>query len=392
MSHPPMNRPPKSLRIAVLAHCRHPIAAPFMGGMEAHAYHLAHALSARGHDVTLVAAGDSRVEVALHPLMAEHYDRAYPWHQFHGTAALNQHLDSHHAAALRDLRDGGFDVIHNNTLHRYPPRMARQARVAMVTSLHVPPFDALARAIRASAAPWHPVTGCSTRHLAAYFPQGVPPSARVVPNGIDLAAWPFSPRGDGSALWAGRMTPNKAPHLAIEAASRAGVPLTLFGAIEDGNYFEARIRPLLSGGIRFGGHLAGADLAAEYGRASVLLFTPQWDEPFGLAAIEAMACGTPVAAVSMGAVHEVLGPAGRFATPDGTGLDLALRAAMEIPRLTARRHVEAHFSLSRMIDAQEALYHEAMAHLDAPAEPVDFAPIELPPDLGRAPEPMLRRA
>lgn len=387
-----MSRRRTSLRIAVLAHCRHPISAPFMGGMEAHAYHLAHALSARGHDVTLVAAGDSRVEVALHPMMACHYDRDYPWHRFHGTAELNLHLDTHHAEALRDLRAGGFDVIHNNTLHRYPPRMARQARVAMVTSLHVPPFDALARAIRASAAPWHLVTGCSSRHLGAYFPQGVPASARVVPNGIDLAAWPFSPRGDGSAIWAGRITPNKAPHLAIEAASRAGVPLTLFGAIEDGDYFETRIRPHLSGRVRFGGHLAGGDLAVEYGRASVLLFTPQWDEPFGLAAIEAMACGTPVAAVAMGAVHEVLGPAGRFAAPDGTGLDQALRAAMEIPRLIARRHVEQNFSLSRMIDAHEALYREVIAQLGAPADPVDFAPVELPPDLGRAPGPMLRRA
>ncbi|WP_330447630.1 glycosyltransferase (plasmid) [Paracoccus marcusii] len=68
-------------------------------------------------------------------------------------------------------------------------------------------------------------------------------------------------------------------------------------------------------GYPLGGHLAGPDLAAEYGRASALLFTPQWDEPFGLTAIEAMACGTPVAAVAMGAVHEVLGPAGRFAAP-----------------------------------------------------------------------------
>ncbi|WP_405404644.1 glycosyltransferase [Paracoccus sp. Ld10] len=369
------------LRIAVMAHCRHPIAAPFMGGMEVHAHHLVHALQARGHDVTLVAAGGSRVDVPLLPLMAQHYDRDYPWHQYHGTAALNEHLDRHHADSLTTLAGMGFDVIHNNTLHRFPPRFARAARVPMVTSLHVPPFDALRRAVRDSVAPWHVTTGCSRRHLAAYFPEHAPASTRVVPNGIDLAQWPYSPQGNGQAVWAGRITPNKAPHLAIAAAQRAGVALTLFGSIEDGDYFEAKVRPHLSGDTRFGGHLAGPDLAAEYGRASALLFTPQWDEPFGLTAIEAMACGTPVAAVAMGAVHEVLGPAGRFSAPDGTGLDRALVRAMDIPREVPRRHVTDHFGLDRMIDTLLSLYAEVIARRHDRAQPVDYPPIELPPSL-----------
>ncbi|WP_330447629.1 hypothetical protein FLP41_02650 (plasmid) [Paracoccus marcusii] len=106
--------------------------------------------------------------------MAQHYDRDYPWHQYHGTEPLNAHLDSHHAASLATLADMDFDVIHNNTLHRFPPRFARAARVPMVTSLHVPPFDALRRAVRDSVAPWHVTTGCSRRHLAAYFPKARP--------------------------------------------------------------------------------------------------------------------------------------------------------------------------------------------------------------------------
>lgn len=374
----PTDRP---LNIAVLAHCRHPISAPFMGGMEAHAHHLVHALQARGHRVTLVAAGDSRVTVPLLPLMDRHYDRDFPWHACHGTSRLNSHLDQHHADALATLSGMGFDVIHNNTLHRYPPRQARRARVPMVTSLHVPPFDALRRAVCDSVAPWHPVTGCSARHLAAYWPDGVPDDAHVVPNGIDLAQWPFCPQGDGSAVWAGRMTANKAPHLAIAAARAAGVALTLFGAIEDSDYFESRIRPVLSGNIRFGGHLPARALAAEYGRASAMLFTPQWDEPFGLSAIEAMACGTPVAAIRMGAVDEVLGTTGRYAAPDGTSLAHALVQAMAVPRHLPRQRVETRFSLSRMIAGYERLYHSAITARDAPAPEVEFASIELPASL-----------
>lgn len=372
-----------ALRIAVIAHCRHPIAAPFMGGMEAHAHHLCHALARRGHEVTLVAAGDSRVAVAQMPLMPVHYDRDYPWHRCHGTEALNAHLDRHHAEALERLMEGGHDVIHNNSLHRFPPRLARVARVPMVSSMHVPPFDALHRAVRDSIAPWHRVTGCTERHLRAYFPEGAPGSAHVVPNGIDLAQWPYRPEGDGTAVWAGRITPNKAPHLALEAAARAGVALTLFGAIEDDGYFRDRIRPQLGGGLRYGGHLPAADLAREYGRASALLFTPQWDEPFGLSAIEAMACGTPVAAIGMGAVAEVVGEAGRYAAADGAGLDRALTEAMEIPRPVPRARVEACFTLDRMIDGYERLYHHAIASRDAPLPDIHFPRIELPERLSR---------
>lgn len=367
-----------SLRIAVIAHCRHPIAAPFMGGMEAHAHHLCHALAARGHEVTLVAAGDSQVGVAQMPMMEAHYDRDFPWHRFHGTDALNAHLDLCHAEALHGIMGAGFDVIHNNSLHRFPPRLARAARLPMVSSMHVPPFDALRRAIRDSVAPWHCVTGCSTRHLRAYFPDALPGSAHVVPNGIDVAEWPFRPEGDGSAVWAGRITPNKAPHLALQAAGRAGIDLTLFGAIEDGDYFRDHIRPQLRGGLHYGGHLPAGQLAAEYGRASALLFTPQWDEPFGLTAIEAMACGTPVAAIRMGAVDEVVGPAGRYAAADGTGLDQALIEAMQIPRSLPRARVEAHFSLDRMIAGYTRLYRRAIAARDTPKPDIRYPEIELP--------------
>ena len=224
------------MKIALLAHPRHPIAAPFMGGMEAHAWHLAHGLKARGHDVTVIAAGDSRLDTVLHPLMVRHYDADLPWHRFHGTERLNAYLDDAHDRALQWIAAQGFDVVHNNGLHRFPPRLSRRDRMPMVTSLHVPPFDALLRAMRDSVAPWHQVTACSRTHLAEYWPDGVPASCHVVPNGVDMRMWPFAPEGQGHAIWAGRITPNKGTHLAIKAARRANVPLVIFGNIEDQAY------------------------------------------------------------------------------------------------------------------------------------------------------------
>lgn len=367
------------MKIALMTHIRHPLRPPFMGGMEAHGWHLARELAGRGHEVTLFASGDSAPPpgVRLHAVLEEHYDRRYPWHDFHGTDTLNDLLDATFATTCRDVAAGAFDVVHNNTLHRFPPRLSRARRLPMVSSMHVPPFAALRRAMGDSVAPWHLVTTCSRLQLGRWW-EAPPDSARVVGNGIALADWPFSASGDGSAVWAGRITPTKGTHLAAQAARIAGVPLTIYGVIEHRDYFEDEIAPLLGGDIRYGGHLAGADLASAFGRASALLFTPLWDEPFGLAAIEAMACGLPVAAVEMGAVREVIGPCGTYAPPnDPEGLARALVRAMSLPREAARARVEQRFSIRAMVDGYEALYAEAVAARAADWRGIAYAPHEL---------------
>jgi glycosyltransferase involved in cell wall biosynthesis len=250
--------------------------------------------------------------------------------------------------------------VHNNSLHRFPPRFAARHRIPMVTSLHVPPFDVLKRAVADGGAPWSLFTTCSQRQLAAWFDNGEAAFARVVPNGIDLADWPFRPEGDGAAVWMGRITPTKGTHLAAQAAKIAGIPLRIYGTIEDQGYFDTEIAPLLGERVQYGGHLQGADLTAAIGRASVLLFTPLWDEPFGLAAIEAMACGLPIAAVENGAIREVAGDAALYAGADAGQLAEALREAIGISRSAARERVEGLFTLGRMLGAYEGLYGRAV--------------------------------
>lgn len=367
------------MRIAVLGHVRFPVARPFMGGMEAHCWHLCRGLRARGHDVTLFAAGDSDWGGPVVPVLPEHYDRAFPWDRYNGTPELNAHLDKAFAAMLPRLAQGGYDVIHNNTLHRFPPRFARRDRVAMVTSLHVPPFDVLQRAVAESGAPWSRFTVCSGPQLSAWWPGQEAGAASVVPNGIDPQDWPFQPQGNAEAVWMGRITGTKGTHLAVQAAQRAGIPLTLYGTIEDRAYFETTVRPALGNSVRYGGHLVGKALARAVGRASLLVFTPLWDEPFGLAAIEAMSCGLPVAATDMGAVREVIAEAGRYAAPDPDALAGAMRAALAIPRSVPRARVAAHFTQARMLDAYEAQYAAARDGLSVRlADPV-YPPRALPP-------------
>ena len=366
------------MRIAVLAHVRHPIAPPFMGGMEAHSYHLARALQGRGHDVTLFASGDTDAGVALEPVVPEHYERRYPFEVYHGTAALNDYLDAAFAKTGERLLTGGFDLVHNNSLHRYPPRLSRVHRLPMVTSLHVPAFEWLRRAVHESAAPWCRFTTTSREHARSYWDGDLPDGAHVVHNGIDLGEWSFGAHGSGVAIWAGRIHPNKGTHLAVQAAHRAGLPLDIYGPREIEGYFAEEIAPYLSAEIRYRGHVPGATLAAAMRRAAVYVFTPMWDEPFGLVAVEAMACGVPVAAFDKGAAREVVGEAGRFAPAgDVDALATAMREALGIPRARVRQRVSERFSIGRMVDAYEAVYAEAIAGVHQAASPVSFPRWEL---------------
>jgi len=127
--------------------------------------------------------------------------------------------------------------------------------------------------------------------------------------------------------------------------------------------------------VQYGGLLQGADLTNAIARASVLLFTPLWDEPFGLAAIEGMACGLPIAAVENGTIREVA----RYAGANAGELANALKEAIGIPRTAARKRVERLFTLGQMLAEYVGLYARAIEAVGEGFDVPDFEAFEFSP-------------
>lgn len=349
---------PDSLRIAVVAHARHPIAEPFMGGMEAHCALLVRSLMAAGHSVTLFASGDSDPALPIHPIAPLAYEGALPWALWRGTPELNSWLHDAYARAWQAVLAGGFDVVHNNSLFAPIHDWATRDGVPMVTSLHVPPFGPLREAVARNRAPWLRLTVPSASQLPLWA--GVNDDGmRVAHNGIDLSRWRHGVRGNGRALWFGRITPNKGTLAALRAATAAGIGLDLVGPIECSDYY-AELTPHLAHPHRYLGHLSGRVLADRVAEASVVLSTPMWDEPFGLVAAEALASGVPVAALDRGAMSEVIGDCGALAV-DEAGLADAIGEALLVPRAACRARAAALFSAEAMTARYAAAYADAVA-------------------------------
>ena len=361
------------MKIAIIAHIRHAIAEPFMGGMESHGHALVRALEQRGHAITLFAAKGSDAP-CLEAICPAPYEAIYPWAVWRGTPALDAYQRAAFASAWQRVRTGGFDVVHNNSL--FPELIAWASRdgQAMVSSQHVPPFARLKQAVSAAFGDDRQQFTVTSHQQRALWTQGAASNLHVVHNGIDLAVWPDSARRGNRLLWFGRITPNKGLREAVAAAAQADVPLDIIGAIEDAEYHAEFVVPALGSAIRYLGHLSGAALRNHVAAARAVVVTPMWDEPFGLVAAEALACGVPVIAFDRGAMREVVGDCGAI-VPAGDVAALAAAMLEDYGTVAhrCRTRIEALFSVDRMIDRYERCYRRAIsAAADFPApEPAE---------------------
>jgi glycosyltransferase involved in cell wall biosynthesis len=332
------------MKIAIIAHLHFPIAEPYLGGTEMHTATVADELVRRGHDVTLFAKGGSRTRARLVPILEEGWtfgSRPGPG----GVDRTQEELLAAVSGAIRDIRTGDFDVVLNNSFGPLPYTMLTDW--PMLTILHTPPTLQRVNAVilRPDWRPGerHAYVGVSEFNAQAW--RKVLPNVECIPNGIHLDHWRGTgPVEEGLAVWVGRITPEKGLHQAIAAARLAGMRLEFSGPISDPEYFRTRIVPELDDTVSYIGHCPHDELADLLARGSVFLASPLWPEPFGLVMVEAMASGTPVAALPHGAAPEVVGSRGGNIAADGSveALAEAVKIARDLDRSVVRAHAQRY--------------------------------------------------
>jgi UDP-glucose:tetrahydrobiopterin glucosyltransferase len=360
------------MRIALVAPLVSTIAQPYLGGAQALIADLAQGLTRRGHSVRLFARRESIVPgIPIEQVTVPESVRPADFSQVSQEGKIDPGFFDQ-ANIFLDLflqlrrRSREFDVIHAHAFD-WPAFACSTllADVPVVHTLHLPAISPEINTIlRVLHAQGHPLSLVTVSEACAISYAPYSPIDAVIYNGIELEAIPFSVRVPREAplLFAGRITPEKGVEAALDIAEMANYPLLIAGGIYDRAYYEERIAPRIERAgdrITYLGLLERLALWKVMGCACGLLFPIEWDEPFGLTAVEAMATGTPVIAYRRGAAEEIIkhGETGFLVEPGERAHAAAFVDDLyDIPRAYCRDYVEAHFSIDRMLDGYENLY------------------------------------
>jgi len=303
------------------------------GGTERVVATLADGLVRLGHDVTLFATGDSVTLAKLDYL----YDKPeWSWEK-----------EGRHAR-YAFAKAANFDLVHNHSYGGLP--LAQDCPVPTVSTLH-----SLSATYRQFKNNLYIAISQRQRFIFRELKK-----MRVIHHGLDLNDFPFQEESEDYLVWVGRFCPDKGVHHAIKVAQALDMPLKLIGIIGDSNYFNTQIKPHLNDQIQYLGEM-GEERKQVVKRAKCFLMPIEWEEPFGLVMIEAMACGTPVVAFNRGSVLEVIehGRTG-FIVTSVDEMIKAVRNIGEINRLDCRNHVRENFSADRMVANHELVYQEML--------------------------------
>lgn len=355
------------MRLAIVAPLVAPIREPHRGGAQAFVADLACGLTDRGHEVHLYASSGSLIPgvdvvdtgVDHRALEVTLYRADAPAREDSGVAARA------FGAIYVAIGDGRYDVVHNHAFDPPAITLADGAGAPVLHTLHLPPDPAVASALaeaRRSGA--RPTIACVSAHQAAAWRAYVPVEAALQPY-IPTRSIPFAETTARRALFAGRLSPEKGAAEAIDIAQAADLPIDVFGDIYDARYDRERIDPRRAlSNVAIHRAVPRTVLWDAMARASVVLCPTRWEEPFGMAAAEAQACGTPVVAFARGALEEVIVDrvTGLLVAPDD--IDAAAEAVHEsasLSRARCRQHAERELDLERTLDAHERLYERLAA-------------------------------
>jgi glycosyltransferase involved in cell wall biosynthesis len=335
------------VRVAVLAPISWRCPPRHYGPWELFASLLTEGLVARGHDVTLFATADSITGARLKSVVPTGWSE---------DATIEPKVaECLHISDVFERSDE-FDVIHNS-FDFLPLTYAGLVATPVVTTIHgfsspriVPVF------VKYNDRTTYVAISDADRHPALDY-------AATIHHGIDTDRFEHHPEPGSYLAYFGRIHPDKGATAAIDAAAEAGLPLLMAGIIQDADYFNSEVAPHIDGDrVRYLGPVRAEDRSAFLGGARALLHLIDFDEPFGLSVIEAMACGTPVVAFNRGSMPELIddGVTGMLVRDVPTAVR-AVQKTSALDRDTIRAVAVERFGVDRMVDQYVAVYARAIA-------------------------------
>lgn len=348
------------MRIAQVAPLYESVPPKAYGGTERVVSYITEELVRLGHDVTLFASGDSITQAELVPC-ADTSLRLNPA----GGDSLSRHI-----CMLEKVlqRADEFDLIHYHVDYLHFP-LSRRSSTPNVTTLHgrLDSSDLAALYTEFDDMPLVSISNAQREPLPWVN------WVSTVHHGLPLDLYSGRERPGRYLAFIGRISPEKGLDRAIEIARRSGVELIIAAKVDrvDQAYFHEIIKPLLrGGGVDYIGEIQEHEKQELLGNAMALLFQIDWPEPFGLAMIEAMACGTPVIARNRGSIPEVIneGVTG-FVVEDLDEAVQCVDVAANLNRREVRRVFERRFSVNRMVRDYLNVYQSLLPQrqLGAPA-------------------------
>lgn len=338
------------MRIAQVTSIYISVPPPTHGGTEMVVSYLTEELVRRGNDVHLYASGDSSTSGSLHAVIEQ-----ATLDQPSVTLYLDKELEARNSFELY-RRGDRYDVIHAH----WPvlaPYFAGSTPTPTLMTYHYIERE-LHEYYRREIPSLQPV--CVSHKQAELLGE---PSLPVIHNGLDMGLIPFNEHPSDFLVLVARMVPSKGIVEAINIAKSAGERLVLIGPVTNyipwsQTFYREQVLPHIDGDqVIHLAELPNAQVLDIVSQAKAFLFPLQWDEPFGLSMVEAMACGTPVIAYPRGSVPEIVadGESGYIVESEQDAIS-ALSKVGELDRRWVRSTVESRFNYERMVDAYEALY------------------------------------
>jgi len=340
------------------------IAPPFIavpprkyGGTELFISELAQGLQKKGVKVVVYTNGASTVPVETRWIF-----KSEDWPV---SGDLNASLKTlvHSSWAVKDAA-GDADVIHVNSAPALS--FSRFVSTPLVNTVHHPFEPALTEFYKA-------LPDINYVTISDFQRDQLPlPRLRTIHHGIDFSYCRAQSGRRSYLAFLGRIAPSKGAHLAIDIAKQSGIPLKIAGEIQPlyEGYWEEKVKPQVDGKlIEYIGEVGREEKSELLGNARALLFPIQWDEPFGLVLIEAMACGTPILALPGGSVEEIVeeGVSGHVRRSVSELAECAKKLSLDPRRV--RDYAEQKFSLERMVRDYIQLYSEIISEKQGSAEP-----------------------